>query len=146
MGYRIAQGDLGMDGSNVSRPSVFPRDIIELNTSLTRGIDQSTINPNILGSARVLSTSFSNGVIAEGVETIEESRIPNDLGIHLHQGFLYGHAMPTERAREVLQMLASAVAEPHRGPRPEGLLEQGAGFDRGHQGGDQQDEALLLRG
>lgn len=104
MGYRIALDDFGVDGSNLSRLSLFPVDIVKLDKSLIRGIDQSTINQNILRSVRLLSTSLSIEVIAEGVETVEESRMLNDLGIHLHQGFLYGHALPVEQAREALQL------------------------------------------
>jgi hypothetical protein len=38
----------------------------------------------------------------------------------------------------------SPVAEAHGGPWREGGLEKSAGFDGSHQGGDQQDESLLL--
>ena len=106
LGYRIALDDFGVDGSNLSRLSLFPVDIVKLDKILIRGIDQSKTNQSIVSAVSMLSRNLSIEVIAEGVETYQESSILNQLGIHLHQGFFYGHSLPAEQAREAY-LLAS---------------------------------------
>lgn len=104
LGYRIALDDFGVDGSNLSRLSLFPVDIVKLDKSLIRGIDQSEVNQSIIRAVRLLATALGIELIAEGVETRQESLMLDDLGINLHQGFLYGRAVPAEQARDLCNL------------------------------------------
>lgn len=109
MGYMIALDDFGVNGSNLGRLSLFPVDVVKLDKCLIKGIDHSAINQSIVRSVCLLAENLSIRVIAEGVETPSEAAIVGDLGIHLHQGYLYGRAVRAEDARRLLSQPAGAV-------------------------------------
>lgn len=102
MGYRIALDDFGVNGSNLGRLSLFPVDVVKLDKCLIQGIDHSAINQFIVKSVCLLAENLSIQVIAEGVETASEAAKVCELGIHLHQGYLYGRAVRAEDAHRLL--------------------------------------------
>ena len=102
MGYKIALDDFGVNGSNLGRLSLFPVDIVKLDKCLIQGIDHSAINQSIVKSVCLLAKDLSMQVIAEGIETVSEAAKVRELGIHLHQGYLYGRAVRAEDARRLL--------------------------------------------
>lgn len=109
MGYGIALDDFGVNGSNLNRLSLFPVDVVKLDKCLIQGIDHSAINQSIVRSVCLLAENLCIRVIAEGVETPSEAAMVGELGIHLHQGYLYGRAVCAEDARRLLSQPAGAV-------------------------------------
>lgn len=88
-GLKTAIDDFGAGYSGLNLLVEFQPDIIKLDMHLTRAIDQDPVRRaivrGILGVCRELGLS----VIAEGIETQEESDCLADMGIRLMQGFLY---------------------------------------------------------
>lgn len=58
--------------------------------ALVRGIDQSRSRRAIVAGVVAMCDQLEIAVIAEGIETVEESRCLADLGIHLMQGYWFG--------------------------------------------------------
>ena len=109
-GFKTALDDFGRGKSNLELLSEFRPDIIKLDYSFTRFAPHDargrTILRNLVSTARDLGCE----VVAENVETAQESEVLADLGVPLQQGYLF--------ARPALEVLP-AVLWPQRGARTE---------------------------
>ena len=102
MGFRIALDDFGVLSSNIFALSSLPVDIVKLDKFLVTGIRENIKNQRIVESLKSLSDSLQFELIAEGIESNDEAECLRDLGIVLHQGYLYGRPAPV---REVPSLL-----------------------------------------
>ena len=93
-GFRIALDDFGVLSSNIFALSSLPVDIVKLDKFLVTGIIDNLKNQRIIESLKSLSDSLDFELLAEGIELPEEAACLEDLGIVLHQGFLYGRPAP----------------------------------------------------
>ena len=76
--------------------SSLPVDIVKLDKFLVSGIRENPKNQRIIESLKSLSDSLRFELIAEGIESNDEAECLRDLGIVLHQGYLYGRPAPVE--------------------------------------------------
>ena len=93
LGYRIAVDDLGAGYSALGALASLEPEIVKLDMSLIRDLDQSTTKRRVVGAIATLVKELGGTVIAEGVETKGERRAVLDAGVDLLQGYLY--ARPT---------------------------------------------------
>ena len=92
-GFLIALDDFGKESSNFNRLLDWPIDILKVDKIF---IDRITTEPktrNIIESVVKLAAQLQVSVVAEGVETEIQAQVLRDLGLHLHQGFLYARPM-----------------------------------------------------
>ena len=94
MGLRIALDDFGVLSSNIFALSSLSVDIVKLDKFLVSGIRENLKNQRIIESLKSLSDSLQFELIAEGIESNDEAECLRDLGIVLHQGYLYGRPAP----------------------------------------------------
>ena len=94
MGLRIALDDFGVLSSNIFALSSLSVDIVKLDKFLVTGIRENIKNQRIVESLKSLSDSLQFELIAEGIESNDEAECLRDLGIVLHQGYLYGRPAP----------------------------------------------------
>jgi len=90
MGFRIAVDDLGAGYSGLSSFATLEPDVVKLDTSLVRGIDREPVKRKLVSSMTTLCRELGVLVVAEGVETREESLVLTELGCDLLQGFYFG--------------------------------------------------------
>ena len=90
MGFRIAVDDLGAGYSGLSSFAVLEPDVVKLDMSLVRGIHQEPVKRKLVSSMTTLCRELGVLVVAEGVETREESLVLTELGCDLLQGFYFG--------------------------------------------------------
>ena len=62
-------------------------------------IETSEKARKMVGSLAVLLKSLELDVIVEGIETQEQAEILNQLGLTIHQGYLYSKPIPPEQLR-----------------------------------------------
>lgn len=93
-GCRIALDDFGTGFSSLSYLNRFPVDIIKIDQSFTRAIDDSA--PEVRRKSRMLvegvttlSHKMNCTVIAEGIETEEECLVLRQMGLDCGQGYLF---------------------------------------------------------
>ena len=93
-GVRIAIDDAGAGYSSFRHILLIKPDVIKLDISITRGIDQD-------GSRRALATALLSfaaeinaSLVAEGVETTAEKETLQQLGATLGQGYLFARPGP----------------------------------------------------
>lgn len=88
-GFTTAIDDFGSGYSGLNLLALFQPQVLKIDMALTRGIDQDPVKRAIVDGILLVANRLGITVIAEGVETPEESAALLALGIELMQGFLY---------------------------------------------------------
>jgi EAL domain-containing protein (putative c-di-GMP-specific phosphodiesterase class I) len=94
LGFRIALDDLGAGYAGLTSFSVLEPDIVKLDMSLVRGVDQEPIKRRLIRSMTQVCKESGILVVAEGVETTAEQAAVIELGCDLIQGYLLGRPAP----------------------------------------------------
>jgi EAL domain-containing protein (putative c-di-GMP-specific phosphodiesterase class I) len=89
LGYRIAVDDLGAGYAALGALATLEPDIVKLDMSLIRDLDQHAKKRRIVAAIASLCRELGGLVVAEGVETVAEKQACIDSGIELIQGYLY---------------------------------------------------------
>jgi EAL domain-containing protein (putative c-di-GMP-specific phosphodiesterase class I) len=88
-GYRIAVDDLGAGYAGLSSLASLQPEVVKLDMSLVRGVDQQPIKQRLVASLQTLSGPLGIRVVAEGVETQAERDTLVAIGCDLFQGYLF---------------------------------------------------------
>jgi EAL domain-containing protein (putative c-di-GMP-specific phosphodiesterase class I) len=94
MGFRIAVDDLGAGYAGLASFALLEPEVVKLDMSLVRDIDQSPTKQKVVRSMTTLSQDMGILVVAEGVETRSERDMLASLGCDLLQGFLFAKPGP----------------------------------------------------
>lgn len=97
-GFRIAVDDLGAGYAGLSSFALLEPEIVKLDVSLLRDIDQSPVKQKLVASMTTLCKDMGFLVVAEGIETPAERDCVVAQGCDLLQGFLFarpGRPFPT---------------------------------------------------
>jgi len=89
LGYRIAVDDLGAGYAALGALATLEPDVVKLDMSLIRDLDQHEKKRRIVAAIASLCRELGGRVVAEGVETLAEKQACIDAGIELIQGYLY---------------------------------------------------------
>jgi len=91
LGFRIAVDDLGASHAGLSSFRQLGPDLVKLDLSLIRDVDNSASKASLVKSMIALCTQdLGMRVICEGVETEGERDMLHSLGAELLQGYLFG--------------------------------------------------------
>ncbi len=94
-GIRIALDDFGTGFTSISQLALLPIDIMKIDRSFTEQVtnpETRAIVEMMIGVGRTLGLV----VVAEGVETAEESSLLSEMGCVRQQGWLHGKALPPD--------------------------------------------------
>jgi EAL domain-containing protein (putative c-di-GMP-specific phosphodiesterase class I)/CheY-like chemotaxis protein len=89
LGYRIAVDDLGAGYAALGALATLEPEIVKLDMSLVRDIDQHATKRRVVAAIANLCRELGSRVVAEGVETDAERMACVDSGIELLQGYLF---------------------------------------------------------
>jgi diguanylate cyclase (GGDEF)-like protein/PAS domain S-box-containing protein len=114
-GCRIALDDFGTGYSSLSYLNRFPVDIIKVDQSFTRAVNDADDEVRqksrmLIESIATLSHKMDCTIIAEGIETEEECRVLHQMGLDYGQGYLFHRPQNAAVLIEELQASPSAVA------------------------------------
>jgi EAL domain-containing protein (putative c-di-GMP-specific phosphodiesterase class I) len=87
-GYRIAVDDLGAGYSGLTSFILLEPELVKLDMSLIRNIDQHSMKRSLVRSVTLLCKELGLLVVAEGVETRAERDVVVECGCDLVQGYL----------------------------------------------------------
>lgn len=90
LGYELAVDDLGAGYAGLTSFATLEPDVVKLDMSLIRNIDESPVRSRIVESIVRLSHELSMRIVAEGIETDGELRQCVAIGCDLLQGYLLG--------------------------------------------------------
>lgn len=102
LGFLIALDDIGSGFSNLDRISLIKPDIIKTDMSLIRNVQDDYYKQEVLKSLVSLSNKIGALVVAEGVETEEESIQTLKLGAHMIQGYFFSKPQEFIRGQKIL--------------------------------------------
>lgn len=88
MGFRIAVDDLGAGYAGLTSFVTLEPDLVKLDMTLIRDIDQNPMKSKLVRSVTVLCRELGLLVVAEGVETKAERDVAIECGCDLIQGYL----------------------------------------------------------
>jgi EAL domain-containing protein (putative c-di-GMP-specific phosphodiesterase class I) len=94
VGFRIAVDDLGAGYAGLESFAMLEPEIVKLDMSLVRGVDQSPTKRKIIETMAGLCHDLGMLVVAEGVETEAELRAVSESGCDLVQGYLIAKPGP----------------------------------------------------
>jgi EAL domain-containing protein (putative c-di-GMP-specific phosphodiesterase class I)/predicted transcriptional regulator len=89
-GYLIAVDDVGSGYSNLQSIVELKPDFVKMDMSLIRNIDRDPTRQAVLEAFVTIATKVGCRLLAEGIETEEELRMVQRLGVQLGQGYLLG--------------------------------------------------------
>jgi len=107
MGVKLALDDFGTGQSNLDRLVSYPVQIVKLDRSVCLTVAKSKRARTVIRHTREICDELNIALIAEGIETQEQSDALVDLGVTLHQGFFHFEPMPKDELLEVLHRRAA---------------------------------------
>jgi diguanylate cyclase (GGDEF)-like protein/PAS domain S-box-containing protein len=94
LGVRLAIDDFGTGHSSLGYLARFPIDVIKIDQSFVRNIDQDPVKAAIVSAVVALSQAIGSTTIVEGVETLPELEQVEGLGCDVAQGFYFSRPLP----------------------------------------------------
>jgi len=93
-GFRIAVDDLGSGYSSLNSLALLEPDFVKLDMAMVRGISQGGRAARLIKHILEYCRGEGMRAICEGIETEEELRVVQELGVPLVQGYLLAHPGP----------------------------------------------------
>jgi EAL domain-containing protein (putative c-di-GMP-specific phosphodiesterase class I) len=109
-GVRIAIDDAGAGYSSFRHILLIKPDVIKLDISITRAIDQDSSRRALATAMLSFAREIDATLVAEGVETTPEKETLQELGATLGQGYLFARAGPLPLP--TLEALRGGAARP----------------------------------
>lgn len=103
-GTHLSMDDFGTGYSSLSYLQRFPFDTIKIDKSLVRDTSDEGAGPVIVRSIVALSHELGKDVVAEGIETLEDTVFLRSIGCDFAQGYYFGEPMSES---DVLKLLAA---------------------------------------
>ncbi|GIP20697.1 bifunctional diguanylate cyclase/phosphodiesterase [Paenibacillus sp. J22TS3] len=101
LGIKIAMDDFGSGYSSLGSLDKLPIDTLKIDQLFIREYESGS-KKAIIQAIITLGQQLNLELVAEGVETIEQSEFLNSLGCRIMQGYYYGKPMNEEQIREWL--------------------------------------------
>lgn len=93
IGFLTAIDDFGAGFAGLNLLANFQPDIVKLDMELIRNIDQSPSRQSIARAVIRMLDEMNIAMIAEGVETPEEAKCLEQMGVRLMQGYLFSRPL-----------------------------------------------------
>ncbi len=102
LGVSISMDDLGTGYSSLASLKTIPFDVLKIDRSLVCDVNENDTSRRITSAIVAMGKALKMIVLAEGVETGEQSKLLTDLGCDMAQGYYYSKPCP---ANEIETML-----------------------------------------
>ena len=112
LGARLALDDFGTGYSSLSLLQRFPLQRLKIDRAFVRGIAENPSDQALVRTIIAMGHSLNLDMVAEGVETLSQLRVLDELGCQKAQGFLISHPVPAEAMRTTVAGLERMSAFP----------------------------------
>lgn len=109
LGVQVAMDDFGTGYSSLCSLRTFPFDKIKIDRAFIRDASVSDDGRDVLSAIVSLAQALGMSTTAEGVESIEQRRIVEELQCNEMQGFLFSPARPLSELSAILAPLAEVA-------------------------------------
>lgn len=103
LGITVAMDDFGTGYSSLSYLGKLPLDSLKIDRSFVSGMTESKEDAAIVSTIITLGHGLNLKVVAEGVETAEQSNMLKALGCDEAQGYLFSRPLPGEAMATLLR-------------------------------------------
>jgi diguanylate cyclase (GGDEF)-like protein len=110
LGVRVCLDDFGTGYSSLQHLNKFQVDVIKVDRSFVVSAALDPAKIPIVAGIIALARGLNASVITEGIETIEQRELIDDLGCNLVQGYLFARPMSPEDAFRFAQRTIAPVA------------------------------------
>jgi EAL domain-containing protein (putative c-di-GMP-specific phosphodiesterase class I) len=93
IGVTISLDDFGTGYSSLSSITRHPLDVLKIDRSIAVEVDENPAAASIVSAVVTLARSLGLGIVAEGVDSLEQARVLTQLGCDELQGFLVSPAI-----------------------------------------------------
>jgi EAL domain-containing protein (putative c-di-GMP-specific phosphodiesterase class I)/GGDEF domain-containing protein len=93
MGIKIALDDFGTGYSSFSHLAEFPIDTLKIDKSFVDNMIQNRNKQHIISSITKLGHSLGMNLVAEGIETRDQAKLLQQMGVDLFQGYYFAKPM-----------------------------------------------------
>ena len=93
LGFEIYIDDFGTGYSSLSYLAKYPINGIKIDRMFVRDAEDKPENQELIRSIVAMAAALNVKVVIEGVETIEQLKLVNDLGCHVVQGYVFSKPM-----------------------------------------------------
>jgi EAL domain-containing protein (putative c-di-GMP-specific phosphodiesterase class I) len=115
IGVSISIDDFGTGYSSLSYLHRLPFDSLKIDRSFVSDVNKQTENAQILQTIVSLAQNLNLRTVAEGIETVEQLKVLQDLRCDLGQGFLFSKPLPKNEIENLLyeksQWLPQAIED-----------------------------------
>lgn len=111
IGVTISIDDFGTGYSSLSYLHRLPFDSLKIDRSFVSDVNKENENSQILQTIVSLAQQLNLRTVAEGIETIEQLNILQELGCDLGQGFLFSKPLPKDEAESLLYRKPQWISE-----------------------------------
>lgn len=113
MGFEIAIDDLGAGYSGLRLWSELQPEYVKIDMHFIQGLNNDPVKLNFVRSIQNIASSLNCNVIAEGIETEEEFKAVEQLGITHAQGYYFARptAIPLEKVDESLFVVSTQPSQ-----------------------------------
>lgn len=102
-GFFVEMDDFGSGQSSLNTLKDVPVDLLKLDMRFLSGAQNMGRGGNIISAVVRMANWLNLPVIAEGVETTQQSDFLKSVGCNLVQGYLYSHPVPVPAFNELLR-------------------------------------------
>jgi len=116
MGVRLALDDFGTGYSSLSLLQQFPIQRIKIDRAFVNGIAEHGNDRSLVRTIIAMAQSMQLDLVAEGVETVHQLEVLNELSCHKAQGFLISRPVPADAMRSTMVALEEMATLSMFGP------------------------------
>jgi len=111
-GLKIALDDFGTGYSSLSQLQALPLDTLKIDQSFICNIDDDDGNMrSVTETITSIADIYGLETVAEGVESNEQLRAVNKLGINVVQGYYYSRPLPRDEVTDVISTINAEARE-----------------------------------
>ncbi len=99
---QVSIDDFGTGYSSLSYLPRLPADNLKIDRSFVGHMEQDNRNYQVVSTIIALSNQLELGVVAEGIETIQQLQWLQELGCEFGQGYLFAQPSPSQAIEELL--------------------------------------------
>ena len=94
LGFQFALDDTGAGYASLEAVLELSPEFIKVDRAFVRGIDQDSARQNMVRAFQAIARDMNSRIIGEGLDTLEELRTLDQMGIPFGQGWLFGKPAP----------------------------------------------------
>jgi diguanylate cyclase (GGDEF)-like protein len=120
LGVRFTIDDFGQGNSSLDRIGSFPVSTLKIDQSFVQVLGPTDDENSLVSAIIAMATRLGLSCVAEGVETLLQSRVLLQRGCTTAQGYYFSRPLPPEGIEEMLANLAPAEVPESFGNPPNG--------------------------